>query len=119
MNMNSKMDNKVANVMNQADIVHLDIAVGELMVIEFALATELAKDLNVPEINEDVLEAEVEKLKSIKDPTSENLTMLIKICAFSNIDKKLTAYAMNKITEKVMSSIKEQVKEKENEEANA
>ena len=100
MSMNSKMANKIANVMNLADIVHLDIAVGELMVIESALAAELEKDLNVPEINEDVLEAEVEKLNSIKDPTKENFTMLIKICAFYNIDKKLTAYMVNKITKK-------------------
>lgn len=45
MSMNSKMANKIANVMNLADIVHLDIAVGELMVIESALAAELELSL--------------------------------------------------------------------------
>lgn len=119
MSMSSKIANEAANLMNLADIVHLDIAVGELMIIASALAEELKKDLNVPEINDVVLDAEVEKLKSTKEPTKENLTVLIKICAFSNVDRKLTAYMVNKITDKVMSSIKEQVKEKENEEDRA
>ena len=119
MSMNSKIANEAANFINLADIVHLDIAVGELIAIGSALAAELKKDLNVPEINEDVLDAEVEKLRSTKEPTDENLRMLIKICAFSNVDRRLTAYMVNKITDKVMSSIKEQVKEKENEEARA